>query len=165
MNKTKLINQLALEPHPIEGGYFCRTYTSNITCNAPTASDSRPIMSSIYYMLTDDSPMGYLHWNKSDIMHYFHLGSPTQYTVICPNGSLEQIVLGTDLDKGHQLQLLVKGGSWKASKLLSGELSLISEAVAPGFNYQDNRLATAQNLKNEFPQHWATIAEYIPQAK
>jgi len=161
MNKASIIKWLELKPHPLEGGYFCRTYTSDVSCNAPDLEDFRAIMSSIYYMLTDENPLGYLHFNKSDIIHYFHQGSPILYTIIRPNGELHQVVLGPELDKGQQLQLLVKGGSWKASELLAGEFGLISEAVTPGFDYRDNILACDKTIKSAYPEHWPAISKYI----
>ncbi|MEI6608337.1 MAG: cupin domain-containing protein [Deltaproteobacteria bacterium] len=109
MNKQQLIEKLSLETH-IEGGYFSRTYRSDLTTSVPYDTKPRCLLSSIYYMLTDDSPIGYLHRNKSDINHYFHAGSPLTYILISPDGKLDKKVLGANLDKGQQLQLIVQGG-------------------------------------------------------
>ena len=145
MNKLTWISQLHLEPH-IEGGYFRRTYQSQ--CNTLVTAGSRPLMSSIYYMLTDDSPIGYFHRNQSDIIHYWHAGEPVHYSLISPAGVLEHHVLGP----GHeqQLQLTVPGGHWKASQLKHGEFGLLSEAVCPGFEYLDMELATADQMQSDF---------------
>jgi len=121
----------------------------------------RRILSSIYYLLTDDSPTGYLHRNQSDILHYFHGGSPLTYWILPPDGSLERRVLGFDLDQGQQPQLLVQGGHWKATELESGEFGLISEAVAPGFEYADMELANRDLLENQFPQWVAKLGRYV----
>ena len=160
MNKRQLIEKLSLEPH-VEGGYFSRTYSSELKTAIPSNSKSRCLLSSIFYMLTDDSPIGYLHKNKSDIIHYFHGGSPLSYLIIHPDGNLERRMLGTDLDQGQQLQLIVHGGCWKATELVSGEFGLISEAVSPGFDYEDMELAEAETIKNQFPQCWDKIAKYV----
>lgn len=163
MNKRQLIEQLCLEPH-IEGGYFSRTYCSEQTTVRSTDSKQRYLLSSIFYLLTDDSPIGYLHKNTSDIIHYFHGGSPLSYVIINPDGKLETKVLGADLDKGQQLQLIVRGGCWKASELTTGEFGLISEAVSPGFDYEDMELAEQQTIENRFPQLWDKIAKYVRSA-
>jgi predicted cupin superfamily sugar epimerase len=160
MNKRQLIEKLALEPH-IEGGYFCRTYRSDLT--APIAGSKRHLLSSIFYMLTDDSPIGHLHKNKSDIIHYFHGGSPLTYLIVHPDGHLEKRILGADLDNGQQLQLIVKGGCWKATELESGEFGLISEAVSPGFDYADMELAEPSLIKSRFPDLWEQISKYVRQ--
>jgi len=146
LSKNNIIKTLGLEPHPLEGGYFKRTYESNINIDS-----ERKLLTSIYYMLTSDNPISSLHKNKSDIIHYYHLGSPLKYMLISPNGILNEHVLGPNLLKGEKLQLLVKGGDWKVAKLCSGEYSLISEAVAPGFEYKDNEISTPEQLKLFFP--------------
>jgi len=60
MNKQQLIEKLSLEPH-IEGGYFSRTYKSDLTTSVSYDTKPRCLLSSIYYMLTDDSPIDHLH--------------------------------------------------------------------------------------------------------
>lgn len=160
MDKHQLIQKLSLTPH-IEGGYFSRTYSSALETKLPAYSKPRCLLSSIFYLLTDDSPIGRLHKNKSDIIHYFQGGSPLSYLIIHPDATLERKVLGFDLDRGQQLQLIVRGGCWKASELETGEFGLISEAVAPGFDYDDMELAQAEPIKNQFPQLWSQIAKYV----
>ena len=152
--KQSLIQSLNLTPH-IEGGYFTRTYQS------PIENDTRPLMTSIFYMLTSDRPIGHFHKNKSDIMHYFHLGSPMTYLTISPEGILEKSTLGPDIANGHVLQLLVKGGYWKASALEQGEFGLLSEAVAPGFDYKNMSIAKRDDMQKQFPHLWQDIAKYI----
>ena len=154
MNKNNLIASLALKPHP-EGGYFRRVFTSDYLCN--TDLGHRPAMSSIYYLLTDDSPVGHWHRNQSDIMHYFQLGSALRYWLISPEGELTTVLLGPEINTGQQLQLLVPGGYWKASELESGQFGLLSEAVCPGFVPQDMEMASAGRLAAKFPQHHEII--------
>ncbi|TAN67541.1 MAG: cupin domain-containing protein [Methylobacter sp.] len=160
MNKQQLIKKLSLMPH-IEGGYFSRTYSSDLKTELSPDSKPRCLLSSIFYMLTDDSPIGYLHKNKSDIIHYFHGGSPLSYLIVHPDGNLERKVLGLDLDRGQQLQLIVRGGCWKATELETGEFGLISEAVSPGFEYDDMELAKEELIKNRFPHLWDQVSKYV----
>ena len=160
MNKQQLIEKLSLEPH-IEGGYFSRTYRSDLTTSVTYDTMPRCLLSSIYYMLTDDSPIGFLHKNKSDIIHFFHGGSPLTYILITPDGKLDKKILGTDLDNGQQLQLIVRGGYWKATELAAGSFGLVSEAVSPGFEYEDMELAEGIVIKKLFPHLWGQIAKYV----
>ena len=69
-------------------------------------------------------------------------------------------MLGPDLAAGQQLQLAVPGGVWKASHLPRGDYGLISEAVAPGFEYEDMQLGEREALLRRFPQHRALIEAY-----
>lgn len=158
MDKRQIIAQLDLRPH-IEGGYFRGTYQSALQTDS--AQGARPILSSIYYLLTDDSPLGHLHRNTSDILHYFHGGSPLAYWILDPEGRLERKVLGFDLAQGQQPQLLVPGGCWKATELESGEYGLVSEAVAPGFDYADMELASWDLLERQFPQWKEKLGRYV----
>ena len=157
--KQEIIRRLSLEPHPSEGGYFKRTYSSEIETACPAGT--RQTLSSIYYMLTDDSPIGYLHKNKSDIIHYFHCGSAISYTIIHPDGQLEKQILGSDILQGHRPQLTVKGGCWKASELVNGEYGLISEAVTPSFEYEDMEIAEPTDIHRLFPNSFKSIRHYI----
>lgn len=159
MRKQQLIQALGLEPHPTEGGYFKRTYTAAVT--APCAAGIRPCLTSIYYLLSDDSRIGYLHKNQSDIIHYFHSGSAIRYWIIHPEGRLETAILGNDLAQGQTPQLTVHGGCWKASELIAGEYGLLSEAVSPGFDYQDMELASAAIIRQHFPALFEVVKAYI----
>lgn len=157
MEKHDIIEQLGLEHHPLEGGYFTRTYESD----ERIANSRRRLLTSIYYMLTDNNSVGFLHKNRSDIIHYFHSGDPITYVTISESGELEKHVLGMNLYAGQRPQLLVRGGCWKASVLTSGEYGLISEAVSPGFEYCDNELATVEAIGSRFPNLLTTLRPYI----
>jgi predicted cupin superfamily sugar epimerase len=113
----------------------------------------RKLLSCIYYLLTCDSPVGYLHENRSDIVHFFQLGSPITYTLISPQGEISQTTLGPNIELGQQLQLVVPSGWWKASELTSGEFGLISEAVSPGFEYEDMRFISKVEAKRFTTTH------------
>lgn len=70
-NAHDVINALDLEAH-IEGGYFRRTYQSDHRASLETSTGPRYLLTSIYYLLTEQSPVGQFHFNQSDILHYFH---------------------------------------------------------------------------------------------
>ena len=159
MNKHLIIDKLGMQPHPNEGGYYKRTYSATHTTQTPQGE--RLCCSSIYYLLSDDQPVGYLHRNHSDIIHYFHCGYPLRYLLITPQGELQQQWLGNDLLAGQQPQLLVPGGYWKASILEYGEFALISEVVTPGFEYRDNQLASPTQVMANFPDLWPELQSLV----
>ncbi|MEL6249018.1 MAG: cupin domain-containing protein [Cyanobacteria bacterium J06648_16] len=160
MNKQDLIEQLGLIEH-VEGGYFAETYRAEATMTTERVGCDRNVLTSIYYLLTDDRPVDHLHKNRSDILHYFQAGSPITYLLITPDGQLETHTLGLNLAAGEVPQLLVPGGYWKAAVLKSGEYGLLGEAVAPGFDYRDMEIAQAATIKAEFPDRWERIAAYV----
>jgi purine nucleoside permease/predicted cupin superfamily sugar epimerase len=157
----QLISALNLEEH-IEGGYFRQTFSADHRPKLITDNGERVTMTSIYYLLSAKSPIGYFHMNQSDIMHYFHTGDPISYYMVNPDGNMQTVILGPDPAQGHQMQMMVKGGTWKASKIkLDGEYGygLIGEAVAPGFDYSDMQLGKSSMLLEKFPQHKQLILE------
>ena len=107
--------------------------------------------------------MGRWHLNRSDIVHYFHLGDALDYYMIHPDGRLQTATLGPDLAAGDQLQLAVPGGVWKASHLPAGEHGLVSEAVSPGFDEADMQLGERSALLAQFPQHAELIHAFTPE--
>lgn len=159
MTKNEIIKKLSMTKH-IEGGYFSQTYRSEFTVDTDRLNNHRPLLTSIYYMLTDDRPIGYFHKNKSDIVHYFHCGHALTYLIIHPNGEFETVKLGSNIEKNEFPQLIVKGGCWKATILEEGSYGLLGESVAPGFDYHDMELATPENLKSLFPYLWPKISNY-----
>ena len=156
----QVVQQLGLEAH-VEGGFFRRTYAAEEQPRVSAAQGERYLMTSIYYLLTSQSPVGHFHRNRSDIVHYFHLGDPVTYYLLHEDGSLQTVVMGSDILAGQKLQLTVPGGVWKASRLASGRhgYGLISEAVAPGFDYADMTLGKRDGLKATFPAHGELIGE------
>ena len=159
LSKQDIIEQLQLEAH-VEGGYFRRTFAAEQRPSISTSRGERLTLSSIFYLLTDDARIGHWHLNQSDIIHYYHGGSPLHYYLIHPDGRLESVTLGQDLRAGQQLQLVVPGGIWKASHLSEGEYGLISEAVAPGFDFEDMQLGKRLEMLAEFPQHRHLIERF-----
>nr|WP_145318801.1 cupin domain-containing protein [Pseudomonas sp. SJZ080] len=158
LRTDQLIDALDLEPLA-EGGYYRRTFESNSHALTDTARGSRFLMSSIYFLLTRNAPINCFHLNQSDIVHYYHLGDPIEYSLIFPDGRLKTVVMGDNIIVGECLQLHVPGGVWKASQLLDGSAGygLISEAVSPGFDYADMTLGHRQALKEQFSEYAALI--------
>ena len=152
MNKQDLIKALNLSGH-FEGGYFRQTFKSESDPGVMTPRGLRAAMTSIFYMLTDDSPIDAFHTKHSDGIQFFLMGAPVTYHLIHPNGVHETVVLGPDLSKGHQLQLAVGGGVWKAAELESGEFGLVSEVVAPGWEMEDMVQIKKTDLIALYPQH------------
>ena len=156
MNKTEIIAALGLEGH-FEGGYFRAMFRATEREPFATGNGPRLSMTSIYYMLTDDSPIDVFHTKLSDGIEYHHFGAPVTYHLIHPDGRYEAVVLGPDLANGQVPALAVKGGTWKAAELPAGEYGLVSEVVSPGWDMADMTLITRDELLAKFPQHREVI--------
>lgn len=160
-NKDAIIGKLNLKRLSAVGGYFSETYKSPHLMEIAGSSVKRNIITSIYYLLTDDEPISYFHMDKSDVVHFFHSGHPVSFLTISSEGNLKEIVLGPDISKGHVPQMVVTGGTWKAAILKEGEFSLISEVVSPGFSESDEKMGNSKLLKNLFPQLWEHVKFYV----
>lgn len=74
-----LIESLELKEH-VEGGYYRQTFKADHRPSMDTEVGPRSTLTSIYYLLTRESPIGHFHRNRSDIVHYFHAGDPLIFT-------------------------------------------------------------------------------------
>ncbi|WP_431776347.1 cupin domain-containing protein [Streptomyces cucumeris] len=144
----------------VEGGYFLELYSSAGTVRTPVGT--RLFANTIHYLLDSRSPVGHLHGNVSDITHFLHSGGPITYLMLAPDGRLEKQVLGWDADRGQVPVFTCPGGWWKTSFLPEGvSEGLISEIVAPGFDFADQRMATAQDLVHASPDDARRLAPYL----
>ncbi len=160
MNKHDWIEKLSLTKH-VEGGYFSESYRASEEMATSRVGSARSVMTSIYYLLTDDSPIDHLIRNESDIVHYFQAGSPITYILVDLEGHLHRVKLGLDIAQGEVPQLIVPGGYWKAAVLEAGEYGLLGEAVAPGFDYRDMTMGKAAEISAQFPELWKELAPYV----
>lgn len=93
-----IVTALNLEPH-LEGGYYRRTFQADQQPLIETVGGPRYLMTSIYYLLTTDSPIGQFHFNQSDIVHYYHLGDAIRYSLCDP--PLKMTISSRPLKPGH----------------------------------------------------------------
>lgn len=161
IDKKDLINYLSLIRHD-EGGYYRETYRSPdcINTNREHHDGVRCLSTCIFYMLTNDNPIGFFHKNKSPILHFYHGGGSLTYRFIHPNGMTEEHILGPDIRNGHKLQLVAPGDVWKSTSLNDGEFGLVSEVVFPGWEIYDSIIADYSDLLALHPEHAEWIERY-----
>jgi hypothetical protein len=142
----KLLN---LDPHPVEGGHFRRTYTSPV--NVETPRGTRPQGTAIYYLL-EPGQFSELHVLNSDEIFHFYLGDPVEMLQLHSDEHSSVFILGSDLLAGQHVQMLVPAGVWQGMHLVgSGKLALLGCTVVPGFNYADYHNASHQELSAKWP--------------
>ena len=150
---------LGLRPHP-EGGHFTERWRAAAAIE--TARGPRSLGSTIYYLLSAGASVGHFHRNTSAITHLFHSGGPIVYQLLSPAGEWHEVVLGADAGAGQVPSFTCPGEFFKSSHLGVGvEHGLISEIVAPGFDYADHTMADATLFMRLFPQHRARWAAYV----
>ena len=148
---------LGLQPHPIEGGHFRRTYTSKNTLNLPLGM--RPIGTAIYYLL-EAGTFSEMHVLASDEIFHFYLGDPVEMLQLYPDGRSALFTLGPDLSAGQQVQLVVPAGVWQGTRLIGqGKFALLGCTVTPGFDFADYRNASAEELIAKWPDQAERIRQ------
>jgi predicted cupin superfamily sugar epimerase len=140
---------LKLEPHPVEGGWFRRTYTSAGTVESPRGQRAQG--TAIYYLL-EAGTFSEMHVLASDEIFHFYLGDPVEMLQLHPDGGSTVFTLGPDLAAGQHVQLVVPSGVWQGTRLIDGgKVALLGCTVTPGFDFADYQNAGYGELAAKWP--------------
>lgn len=154
------IKNLGLLPHP-EGGYYKETYRSPEVLTASTLPDfegDRNFSTAIYFLLRSEDRYVF-HRIKSDELWHFYQGS-TLLIYVLHEKQLQIHRLGSDLDKGDSLQVVIPANCWFGAHVEnSNSFSLCGCTVAPGFDFRDFEMADREKLLNEFPYYTEVIKQ------
>jgi len=152
MDKTALywIKHLNLQPHP-EGGYYREVFRSENEIVRSNSVELKQACTSIYYLLEGSDFSGF-HRIASDELWYFHKGAPLLIHAIEENGGYTVHEL-SDSPAGS-LSIAIKAGLWFAAEIPSKSgFTLVSCAVAPGFEFSEFEMADKERLILSYPQH------------
>ena len=152
----QLIVLLDLKPHPEEGGYFIETYRSAETISEkalPSRYKGRRCFgTAIYYLLTTET-FSAMHRLRPDEIFHFYSGDPVEMLQLWPDGSGMVVILGSDILKRMQPQVMIPGGVWQGARLLNGgKFALLGATVSPGFEFADYESGRREELIESFPQ-------------
>jgi len=146
-----LIDSLGLVPHP-ERGFYAETYRAGTRVGAPSHGGDRAASTAIYFLITADEPVTYLHRLKSDEVFHFYEGGPLELLRLYADGRWDVARLGLDLSAGERPQLVVPAGTWFGTELVGGASHcLVGCTVAPGFEFADFELAEGPELEARYP--------------
>ena len=149
MTAAEIKALLQLEPHPVEGGSFRRTYTSPGTVELPRGVRAQG--TAIYYLL-EPGTFSEMHCLASDEIFHFYLGDPVEMLQLYEDGRSAHFVLGPDLAAGQHVQLVVPAGVWQGTRLVGGgQVALLGCTVTPGFDFADYRSGRAAELIAKWP--------------
>ncbi|BAU53881.1 cupin domain-containing protein [Mucilaginibacter gotjawali] len=153
-NAAYWIKHLNLQPHP-EGGFYKEVFRSEMEVNRVSSTEKKQAITSIYYLLEGSDFSGF-HRIASDELWYFHKGSPLLIHAIDLKGNYTALEL-SDATSGS-LSVAVKAGVWFASEIPSKTgFTLVSCAVAPGFEFSEFEMAKKQHLVTLYPHLRSTI--------
>ena len=156
LTADQIIALLNLTPHPKEGGYFIETYRSSETIPEKTLpsryNGMRSFATAIYYLLMPET-FSAMHRLQSDEIFHFYLGDPVEMLQLWPDGSGRLVILGSDILRGVQPQVVVPRGVWQGARLFkNGKFALLGTTVSPGFEFADYEYGQRDELIQSYPQ-------------
>lgn len=128
-----IVAVLDLAPHP-EGGHYRQTWA------ADTAPGERPAGTAILFLLSAGERS---HWHRVDAAEvwHFHAGAPLVLSTSATTaGPATDATLGADLARGEMPQIVVPARWWQAARS-TGDWTLVSCTVSPGFRFEGFELA------------------------
>lgn len=160
MNAREIIETLALEPHPEEGGFYREMYRSTTRFEpGPPFDGPRSTGTAIYYLLTPDTYSA-LHRLPGDEIFHHYAGAPVEMLLLHPGGASEVVILSSDLASGRPQQV-VSGGVWQGSRLRAGgEFALLGTTMSPGFEFSDYESGSTA-LRSAYPDREGMIGELL----
>ncbi|MEP5730020.1 MAG: cupin domain-containing protein [Sulfitobacter sp.] len=130
MTADQIITHLDLVPHP-EGGHYRQTWVAE--------NQGRPTGTCIYFLLKHGESS---HWHRVDATEIwlYHAGAPLILSMAATKaGPAQDHLLTPDLETGAP-QIIVPQDHWQAART-TGEYTLVSCAVSPGFQFDGFTLA------------------------
>lgn len=130
MTASDIIAHLGLLPHP-EGGHYRQTWVAE--------NEGRPVGTCIYFLLKAGETS---HWHRVDATEIwlYHSGAPLVLSISeTEAGPAQDHMLSPDFSIGAP-QLIVPKDHWQAAKT-TGEFTLVSCTVSPGFHFKGFTLA------------------------
>jgi hypothetical protein len=127
----RIIAYLKLKPHP-EGGYFRETYRD------AKGHKGRAHSTAIYFLLKRGE-ISRLHRVDAVEVWHWYAGAPLQLS-LKRGRATKKYVLGNDLAKKQDPQIVVPAHVWQSAKSL-GAYTLVGCTVAPGFAFSKFELA------------------------
>lgn len=156
MNNAQFwINKLQLQPHP-EGGYFREIYRNNFKVVRTDTQEIKNAATSIYFLLGEQDK-SHFHRLKSDEIWYFHQGNPLKVCMFSVEGKYTETILGCNIEKGEQLQIILPIGTIFGAYPLYGGFCLMGCMVNPGFDFSDFELFKRDELLSMFPENHEII--------
>ena len=146
-----IAEKLDLLPLEGEGGMYRRTYEGTLMENGGKE------YSAIYYMLTKDT-FSHMHKLKDDELYHYYMGDALELLLLYQDVTFCKKYLVLDLDNGQVPQILVPGGVWQGSCVISGgEFCLCGTTMTPAYTQEEYEHGNYQKLCKEYPE----ASEYI----
>ena len=148
MDIAEIAARYGLEPLPVEGGLFRRTWAG------PPDDTGRPAGSAIIVLFAAGAMFSAMHRLPIDEVWHFYQGDPLDLLLLGPDGARVE-TLGPD-----RVQTVVPAGTWMGAGVAAGgEWSLCGTTMAPGFMPSDYEGGDAAELCARYPEAADRIRE------
>ncbi len=129
MSAEVIIAKLGLQPHP-EGGWYRQTWVGPLV-------EGRASGTAILFLLKAGERS---HWHRvdADEIWLWHAGAPLVLSMGVER--VEDLRLGPDVLGDQVVQAVVPAGWWQAARS-TGDWTLVSCTVSPGFRFEGFELA------------------------
>lgn len=129
MSVEAIIATLGLQPHP-EGGWYRETWKGS-------EIEGRASGTAILFLLRAGERS---HWHRvdADEIWLWHAGAPLILSL--GETKARELRLGPDVLAGEAVQAVVPAGWWQAARS-TGDWTLVSCTVSPGFRFEGFELA------------------------
>ena len=169
---ASLIARYQLQQHP-EGGYYSETYRSpqRVAAHPSTplppafTQQPRPFCTSIYFMLSTQSPLSHLHRIAGDEL-WFHVGGRPLAVVELGEAGERRTVLGR-ADDGLDAYHCVTGGQWFGAELqgddsgaVDDQWALVCCVVSGSFFFEEFELGKRAQLLELFPKSAELVTKF-----
>ncbi len=150
----QLVDHLGMTPLPVEATLFVSTYRST----AETATGG-PVGTAMIGLYSVDPPSRSLfHRLTFDEVWHFYRGDPMRLILLHPDGSSEEVIMGSDLLAGQRVQLVIPAGVWQAGELVyGGRWALFGCTMGPGFTGTCFEGGRADDLLAAYPDRATDI--------
>lgn len=163
MEQDEIIEKLNLVPLPEEGGYYRQSWVSDFQLDGPNIlseyGESKPAGTAIYFLLINSyNGFSALHKLPTPETYHFYLGDPVELSLFYKNGKVRQLLLGSDIMSGENLQFTVPASVIQGSRIAgTGSWALLGTTMAPGFTERDFELSLRSKLLENYPDNRGLI--------
>ena len=133
---------------PVEGTLFKNTYRSS-----QKLPNGEPVGTAIIGMYSNvPLSVSCFHKLQSDEVWHVYGGDPFILVLLHENGKTEEILMGSQPEKGQRVQCVVPANAWQAGYLVEGgRYALYGCTMAPGFCGRNFLAGTADELVGLYP--------------
>jgi uncharacterized protein len=154
LTADELLKLLQLEPNATCGfvrvSFSSKQSLAKGTLSAPF-EDERPLGSALYFMVTPGAPVR-LHRIRNDQLYHYYLGDPLETILLHGDRSIERVIVGPDLRRGHRVQLLIPGNTFHTARLMGRSRWFLGASTEwPGVIPADVELGKLEELVSKYP--------------